>query len=273
MKKLTMSVFLYCLLVSMVIPVNLSAKELSGYDIIYEAEERYEGETQIGDASMILINRRGQKRVRKFKEFRKNYGKDEKTIDFFLSPWDLKDTSYLLFDWDDGNRDDDSWLFLPSLKRVKRLASSEKSDSFLGSDFTYSDITSSKRHFWNYSIIKSSDLVDGKDCWLVEGTPKPSIRKKVIRETGYLKVQIWVRKDIFMKVKGKFWVKKGKRIKYFKADNIENIDGIWTAKTQQMVTTKAGRVEHKSIIRLDHTKYNEPIDDSFFTTQRMKRGL
>ncbi len=273
----TLDVLFLIVLFTMVVvvggPGEVAAKKLSGLDIIYEAEEKYNGDTQTSRSAMIMIDRRGNKRVRKMVQYRKNYGKDEKSIIFFLTPKDIKDTSYLSFDWDDGNRDDDSWLYLPALKKVKRLASSDKSDAFLGSDFTYTDITSSKRHYWNYVIKKESDPQGGKDCWLIEGTPKKPIRKKVIRETGYLKVNIWVQKDNFVKVKGKFWIKKGKRIKYFKASKVKKIGGVWTPVIQQMVTTKAGRVEHKTIMKLNKVKYNLPIDDSFFTPQRMKRGL
>ncbi len=255
---------------------SLPADELSAYDIIYKAEERYNGDSQENDSTMVMINAKGQKRVRKMKQYRKNFGenlKDERSMTFFISPNDIKNTAYLSYDWDAEDKDDDSWLFLPSLKRVKRLASADKSDAFLGSDFTYTDISSSKRHYWDYTIIKQSDKVDGHDCWVVEGKPKKAIRKKVIRETGYLKVNIWVRKDIFMKVKGKFWIKKGKRIKFFKVSDIEQIDEVWTPVTQQMVTTKARRVEHKTVMKIGNVKYNVPLEDSFFTTQQMKRGL
>ncbi|MCP3676117.1 MAG: outer membrane lipoprotein-sorting protein, partial [Deltaproteobacteria bacterium] len=264
-----------CLTICLLWLNPLSAEKLCGYDIIYKAEEKENGSTQISDSTMILINAKGQKRVRHMKVYRKDFGenlKDERSITFFLSPADIKNTTYLSYDYDDGDKDDDSWLYLPSLKKVKRLASSDKSDAFLGSDFTFTDITSSKRHFWNYTILSDKEMVDGKECWLVEGTPKEEIRKKVIRETGYTKVNIWISKDNFVKVKGKFWIKRGKRIKFFKATDVEKIDDIWTTKTQQMVTTKAGRVEHSTIMTLNNVTYNEEIDDTFFTTQRMERG-
>ncbi|MCP3677020.1 MAG: outer membrane lipoprotein-sorting protein, partial [Deltaproteobacteria bacterium] len=134
--------------------ISYKAEELNGFDIIYKAEEKENGSTQISDSTMILINAKGQKRIRRMKVYRKDFGetlKDERSITFFLSPADIKNTTYLSYDYDDGDKDDDSWLYLPSLKKVKRLASFDKSDAFPGSDFTYTAIASSKRHFWNYT--------------------------------------------------------------------------------------------------------------------------
>ena len=253
-----------------------TGKELSGDEIIYQTEEKYNGNTQISDSSMILINPKGNKRIRRMSSYRKDFGenlKDEKFIYFFKYPEDIKNTSYLNFDWIEEEKDDDSWLYLPSLKRVKRLAAADKSDAFLGSDFTYTDIKTYKAQYWDYSILKNSDMVDGHDCWLLEGLPKKGKEDKVVKETGYYKVNIWVRKDNLVKVKGTFWVNKGKKIKYFKAFDIEKISGIWTAKSNQMVTTKKGRIEHTTIIKLENIRYDEEIDDSFFTPQRMKRGI
>lgn len=225
---------------------------------------------------MVLIDAKGNQRVRRMKSFRKDFGdnlKDEKTIYFFEYPDDIKDTSYLNFDWQVEDVDDDSWLYLPSLKKVKRLAAADKSDAFLGSDFTYTDIKTSKRQYWDYHYINQSDIVDGQECWVIEGLPKKGKEDKVRKETGYSKVHIWIRKDNLLNVQGTFWVLKGKKLKYFKASDIENIGGIWTAKINQMSTTKKGRLEHTTVIRLDDVVYDKEIDDSFYTPQKMKRGV
>lgn len=267
-----------CLLCIFCISLSSAAlsEELTGDEIIYQSEEKYNGDTQIADSTMILIDAKGNERTRKMKSFRKDFGenmRDEKSIYFFSYPEDIKDTSYLNFDWNEEGKDDDSWLYLPSLKKVKRLAAADKSDAFLGSDFTYTDIKTYKRQYWDYSILKESDIVDGHDCWLLEGLPKKGKEDKVISETGYYKSHVWVRKDNLLKVQGTFWVQKGKKIKHFKASDIENISGIWTAKTNHMVTTKQDRVEHSTFIKLENIRYDQEIDDNFFTPQRMQRGI
>lgn len=255
---------------------NSFAEQMTADELMYKAEEKYDGNTQISDSSMLLIDAAGNKRLRKMKSFRQDFGdnmKDQKTVYFFEYPEDIKDTSYLNFDWQKEDLDDDSWLYLPALKKVKRLAASDKSDAFLGSDFTYTDIKTDKRQYWDYTFFKESDMVDGHDCWILEGLPKKGREEKVRKETGYSKVHVWVRKDNLVKVQGTFWVLKGKKIKYFKASDIEEINGVWTAKTNQMSTTKHGRVEHTTIMKLDSVVYDKEVDESYFTPQKMKRGV
>jgi hypothetical protein len=252
------------------------AKAMTGDEIMAKAEDKYIGKTQISDSTMILVNADGNERVRKMMMYRKNFGpdmKDQKAIYFFSYPEDIKDTSYLSVDWKDDTKDDDSWLFLPSLKKVKRLASADQSDAFLGSDFTYTDIKTSKAGYWDYSILKESEIVDGHDCWVLEGTPRHGIEEKALKETGYDKDNIWVRKDNFVKVKGTFWVNKGKKIKYYEGLDVEEISGIWTTKTNKMTSTKNGKVEHTTFIKLENVRYEQEIDDAFFTPLRMTRGV
>ncbi len=254
------------------VPHGARSQALSADDIVYRAEERDRGETMTGHVTMVMEDRRGRQRVRTMARYRRDYPGVEKSIYFFLTPTDIGGTAYLAFDWDGNVKDDDSWLYLPALRRTKRLASSDRSDAFLGSDFTYTDISPAKRHYWDYTLIEESDPVDGHDAWLVEGLPKPAIRDKVLRETGYTRVRLWVRKDNFIKVKGQFWMIEGQRIKYYKVSEIRTIDDIATAVEEAMVTTKAGRVEHRTFMVTDRVQYNVPISDSFFTTQQMMRG-
>lgn len=258
------------------LPNTLYANPMSGNETVATSEDRYIGKTQKSDSTMIMINSDGKERIRKMSMIRKNFGdnlKDQKAIYFFNYPEDIKDTSYLSIDWIEEGKDDDSWLYLPALKKVKRLAAADQSDPFLGSDFTYTDIKTSRNNYWDYTIIKDSEIVDGHDCWVLEGLPKNGTDDKVIKETGYNKIHLWVRKDNFIKVKGTFWVVKGKKIKYFEAKDIEEINGIWTAKTNKITTTKGGATEHSTIIRIENVRYEEEVDDAYFTPLKMSRGI
>ncbi len=143
----------------------------------------------------------------------------------------------------------------------------------MGSDFTYSDIEGVDVNDYDYQFIKQSEVVNGYDTWVIERTPKTKLKKQVIQETGYLKSQIWIRKDIFMVVKAKHWVKKGKKLKFFNASEIENIDGIWTAKQMQMATTKKGRKEHATVLQFQTIEYNHALQDDLFSVQNMERGI
>ena len=238
-----------------------------------KVDNRDDGETSISEMTMILIDRRNNQRKRAIKGFRKDYGKDTKSISFFLTPADVRNTAFLSYEWDDESKEDDSWLYLPALRKVKRISSGNKKDSFMGSDFSYSDMNGMELEDWDFSFVKESEIVDGQDCWVIQSVPKKDRKKKVITETGYLKRVSWIRKDNYMGVRGKMWVKKGKKIKIFKASEIEKIQGIWTAKKLEMITTKRKRREHATVLLFNNIVYNKGVNDSMFKTQRMEKGL
>lgn len=264
--------FLAAMILAVLMAANAQAQNLSAEEIMRKVDERYDGDTSVADSTMVLIDRRDRQRVRQLRIYSKDYGEDTRSLSFFESPADISGTSYLNYDWDEEARDDDSWLYLPALQQVKRIASSDKSDSFMGSDFTYSDINGLEFAWYDYSFISESEMVDGHDTWVIEVVPKPEFKDRAEDSTGNLKSHVWIRKDAFLMVKSQIWVKRGNRLKYFTASEIEQIDGIWTAKRLQMVTTRNDRREHASILQLGNIVYNEPISDEVFTTDTMQRG-
>ncbi len=265
----------FLLFLSFAIPSIIMAADMTAKEVMVKVDDRDTGETAIQDSTMILIDRKKRQRVRQTKQFVKEYGDDTKSISFFLSPADVKNTTFLSHNWDNESKEDDSWLYLPALRKVKRIASADKSGAFMGSDFTYADIEGVEIEDYDYKFVagKENEDVDGHPVWVIESRPKKAIKKKVVKKTGNIKSQLWVRKDNFMVVKGKFWVKKGKKLKYLTLSGIEQVQGIWMAKKLQMVTTKKGKVEHSTVLQSNSIVYNQPLQDDMFTTQRMERGL
>jgi len=249
------------------------SKALSAAQVMTLVDEREDGESAITNSTMVLIDKKNRQRIRNLEGYRKDYSDNTKSISFFQSPADIKGTSYLNHDWDEEDREDDSWLYLPALQQVKRIAAGDKSDAFLGSDFTYSDINGLELAWYDFSFINESEIVDGHDCWVIAIKPKAELHDKVVDATGYLHSETWVRKDSFVQVKGKIWVKRGKKIKYFSATDIEQIDGIWTPKKLQMITTKKGKREHATVLQINDIAYNQEMDDDLFKSETMQRGL
>ncbi len=247
---------------------------LTAKEIVEKANDLEDGDTSISRTTMILIDKKGNKRIRKTKGFRKDYGKDTKSISYFLTPADVKNTTFLSFDYDDDAIDDDNWLYLPALRKVKRIASGNKKDSFMGTDFTYHDMNGLKVDEWSYKMLKKSAMIDGHDCWVIGSVPRADIKKAVIKDTGYIKRVGWIRKDNFMMLQSKIWLKKGKKTKVLKVSNVKKIQDIWTAGKLEMTTQdRKGRMEHATILLFDEVIYNKGVDDKTFTTQRMERGL
>jgi len=250
-----------------------SAEELTAYEVMARVESRDDGETRVANYTMVLIDRRDRQRSRELVIYSKDYGEDTRTLSTFESPADIAGTSYLNHDWADADRDDDSWLYLPAMQRVRRIASSDTSDSFLGSDFTYADINGLELDWYDYRFINESEQIDGVDCWVIEATPKAAMKDKAEEATGYSKLQAWIRKDNFMQVRAQAWELRGNRIKYFSAADIRQVQGIWTAYRQQAITTRNGRQEHASVLQLSNIRYDDSIDDEYFASEFLQRGL
>ncbi|MEX0618096.1 MAG: outer membrane lipoprotein-sorting protein [Pseudohongiellaceae bacterium] len=266
------------LYILLVVPlVSLAQQEdrenLSAAEVMYRVDNRYEGDTSESRYTLVLIDRREQQRIRELRTFSRAYGDDTRSLSVFESPADIRGTAYLNYDWDDAERDDDSWLYLPALQRVKRIASSATSDSFMGSDFTYADINGIESGWYDFSFVNESEVVDGYECWVIEAVPKPEFREKAEDATGYSRLQAWIIKDSFVQLRGQAWELRGNRIKYFTSSEIELIDEVWTVKRLQAISTRNGRQEHASVLQLNDVSYNLELGDEIFTTENMQRGL
>ncbi|CAM3512015.1 outer membrane lipoprotein-sorting protein [Shewanella violacea] len=249
-----------------------SEQALTAMEIMVKVDARDEGDTSVADSAMVLIDKRGRKRTRQLKQYSKKYPVGTKYMAIFLTPADLKDTVYINYDWDTSERDDDSWLYLPALQKNKRIAADDRSGSFLGSDFSYADLSGFELAWYDYELLSESEVVNGHDCWLIEYRAKDKYRDKVTASTQDLKTQTWIRKDNFVQVKSKIWKVRAGRIKYYSASDIEKIDGVWTVKKMQMITVKNGKKEHASILKIHNVNYNSFLSDELFKSENMQRA-
>jgi hypothetical protein len=236
--------------------------------IMLRVDERDDGDHQTSNLQMVLIDKRGKQRIRELRSFSKDKGEDTHSMMFFLSPADVRDTGFLTYDYDDPDRDDDQWLYLPALKKTKRIASSDKSGSFMGSDFSYADMTDRPLIKYAYQLLQESE-VGGHPVWVIQSTP---IDDDEIDETGYTKSVQFVRKDIDLVIRAKTWVKKGKRNKYMEVQELEQIDGIWVATVMTMTTKKGKQTLHKTILRTSDVKFNQDLDFDLFTVRGLENG-
>jgi len=244
------------------------AEELSARTIMERVDARDDGDNSTQEMEMILIDKHGDQRVRTLRAFGRDEGRDEYSILFFLSPADVKDTGFLTYDYRDPMRDDDQWLYLPALKRTKRLASADKSGSFMGSDFSYADMTKRPLDQYQYTLMAET-TVEGHPVWQIEAVPTTEHERE---ETGYEKFIVFVRKDNYVVVRGVYWVKKGKRLKYFDVKKLERIDGIWVATEMHMTTKKDTETLHKTVLFARDVRFNQPLAPDFFTVRQLEKG-
>ncbi|MGM0594735.1 MAG: outer membrane lipoprotein-sorting protein [Pseudomonadota bacterium] len=242
---------------------------MSAREIMQAVDDRDDGDNRISDMKMVLIDKNGDTRTRTIRSFEKDKGEDKQRIMFFLSPADVKDTAFLTYDYDDYDKDDDQWLYLPALRKSKRIASSDKSGSFMGSDFNYADMTRKNLDAYDFKILKE-DAVRGEKVWLIEAIPRT---REEIEESGYEKSVAFVRQDNFVVVRAVHWVNEGNRLKYQDVSGLELIDGVWTVTEMSMTTKKGNSTLHKTELHFDNIRYNQDLDDSMFTIRRLEQGL
>ena len=219
------------------------------------------------ETTMTLTNKSGQQRVRKTFGTTKldTNGLDNKRMTRFLEPTDVKGTVSLLVEHSD--KDDDIWIYLPSVKKVRRLISSNKKDSFVGTDFSYGDVIGHKVKEWNHTIVKEED-VDGKPCYVIESTPKDATVKT---NTGYSKRIGWVQKDNFVTVKAISYDEAGELLKEAKYSHWKEVDTVkhkWQAGILEAKNLQTG---HSTVITIDQFKVNNGVKDDFFTTRYMEQ--
>ena len=240
-----------------------------GREIMERVDARDTGDNAVQDMEMILIDKGGHERVRNLRSFRRDVGEDTQSILFFLSPADVRETGFLTYDYDGAERDDDQWLYLPALKKTKRIASGDKSGSFMGSDFSYADMTDRELDFYDYELLQE-DEVDGYAVWIVQAIPN---NEKEIEETGYTRSIFFVRKDNDVVIRAKSWVKKGERNKYMEVKRLDRIDGIWVPTEIHMTTKKDSATLHKTVLKASNVRFNQEIDEGEFTVRRLEKGL
>lgn len=237
--------------------------------IMQKVDARDEGDNMTARMEMILIDKNGDTRAREIRQYKKDFGPDTYRLLFFLEPADVRGTGFLTYDYDDGAKDDDQWLYLPALKKSKRIASTDKSGSFMGSDFTYSDMTSRDLDDYRFKLVKEM-AVGAHKVWVIESTPRT---QKVIDETGYTKSLALVRQDNYVVIRAVHYETKAGRVKFLDIPKLEKIDGIWQALEMQMTSKQGSDVIHRTVMRFHDVKFNQKLDENLFTQRRLESGL
>ncbi len=261
------------LLMITVLPVfysNAISAELPAGDIIAQnINDRDEGIAVSRLLKMQMTDRHGKVRVRETRTFRKYFGDEKRTAIFYLKPKNIKDTAFLTYDYEEKERDDDQWLYLPAMRKVRRISASDRGDYFLGTDLSYEDIKLETRVSLKDYTRKTigEDVVDGVHCYVVEET---SIDNETAEELGHLRRESCVDDSIWMTRRSQFWDLQNNLLKttYFK--DISKVQGIWTAHTIEVENHKTG---HHTVFNFSDVDYNEGVKDSIFTQNALKRGM
>jgi outer membrane lipoprotein-sorting protein len=217
---------------------------------------------------MLMVDRRGKERSRETLSYRKYYGEEIRTVLFYKAPSNVRGTGFLIWDYPESDKEDDQWLYLPALRKVRRIPASDRGDYFLGTDFTYEDIKLDGKLSetdYEFDLLGSADL-GGTPTWRLEARPKTDA---IAEELGYSRNEFWVDKQTFIVLKAVFWDTRGEMLKMLEVSDIREIDGILTRHRLEMRNYKTG---HRSIFLFSDVDYETPVKDSVYTRQALARG-
>jgi hypothetical protein len=218
-------------------------------------------------AKLVINDGKGNQRVRKFTSAVKSDAAQQvtKTIMKFLEPADVKGTAILTFDYDKKN--DDMWLYMPALRKTRRIVSGEKGKNFMGSEFTNSDITKPAIDEYAYKVL-GEEKIDNNDCWKLEVTPAT---KAIADEYGYSKKISWVSKTDYIARKTEFYDLEGALLKVMETLKVQLLDqkaGKYQPMDIKMDNRQTGR---SSSFVIEKVVLNPNVKEAYFSPDYLEK--
>ena len=247
------------MLLMLSIALSLSAAGIDGTQVMWEVYNRDSGDTMSANLIMTITNARGSVRERSIAQYRQDLDGVESKLMFFLSPSDVRNTSFLSFSYEDG-RNDDQYIYLPALKRVKRIASDSKNDSFMGSDFTYDDMGSRLPDLDRHTVLRSEP---------VDGLPTLVVESIALGSEDYPRTLSWVVDGQWFGLKKEFYLPDGSLGKTLTIDASDQIDGIAVITDMTMHNHKQAT---STRIQMQDVEFNLEFESNFFSERQMKIG-
>jgi len=231
------------------LPIVLWAE--SGDEILKRAEDVINApKDRTASMKLTLIDKDGDTKVREIKMWQ--LGKEERLIKF-LSPADVKGVGFLVLS------DNEMYLYMPAFKKIRRIASHVKNESFMGTDFSYNDIGKCQ-----YSKDFTPEIKeDTEEEYVLDLTPRPN------SDVDYAKLIMWVGKAHYIPSKVEYYNKKGKVLKVMKNEDTEEVDNYWTPKK---ITMKNLKTEHKTVMELVNVVHDTGLKKDMFTKRMLKRA-
>lgn len=229
------------------------------------AEEAKRRDTGYGDfstvATMTLQNAQGQTSVRKMTvQTLEVPSVGEKSLIVFLEPADTRDTALLSYSYKEEA--DDQWIYLPSMRRVRRIASGNKSGSFVGSEFSYEDISPQQVEKYTYNYLRDEDL-DGQDSYVIERFPRDA------RSSGYTRQVLWIDKEEYRPLKAENYDRRDSLLKTLTFSDYQQYeDRFWRPLQTEMVNHQNGK---STLIEYEEYTFGAGLDESMFDNNRLGR--
>ncbi len=239
----------------------LAGPALAGDDarsILAEAEARHRTKTQQYAGELTVVSREGKVRRKAWRSFREGYAGDARQLIRFVDPPEVRGVGFLSVGR--PGKSPDQWLYLPSMKRERRIASQDRDASFVGTDFNYEDMEEFD-HTSHEVSLRGEEVLEGHPCFVIEARPREA--------SLYARKTLWVRKDVFYLVRMDA-VRRGEKdpAKRLLLGDVEQVDGHWVARKLEMANLKTGS---RTTVLLKELAFDRPNPPDRFTLQNLNR--
>jgi outer membrane lipoprotein-sorting protein len=241
--------------------------KLNGAAILETSQQAFyaAGTDMKADVTMELITRDGKQRTRVLTMLRLNMpaGTEQKYFLYFREPSDVRRMTFLV--WKHFEKESDRWMYIPAVDLVRRVAASDKRSSFVGSDFTYEDISGRDISADTHKVLREEKLND-HDCYVIESTPKEPL--------DYVRRVAWIDKATYLPLKEEYYDLQNEPARVFTADKIDNVSSVGgsgaipTVLKRTMRNVKSG---HRTEVTFKSVSFNVGLTDDIFTERYLRQ--
>ncbi|MDR1278991.1 MAG: outer membrane lipoprotein-sorting protein [Treponema sp.] len=231
-------------------------------EIVTASRKRIKADTVSTRARMVITAKDGTTTERIIDQYAKDGPKgNDRTVIVFQRPASVAGTRFLTVE--NPGAADDRWIFLPNLGKVRRIAASEGAGSFMGTDFSYDDISSATRDAGldTHKLVREETL-NGRNCYVIESVPKN-------KSYQYVKMVQWIDKENKVTHKMELYNRKNILVKITEMTNLQDVQGRLTPMLIKMTTLTEGT---STALNVDIIKYDDPIPEGVFTTSYLETG-
>lgn len=255
-------------LLTLCITLAPSAEDtLNARDIMESVREATQLTGSEAVSTLTIIDNKGRERVRKIAQVSRLFddGDTEKRLIRFLSPADVKGTGLLTFDYEE--KDDDLWLYMPALRKTRRIVTSEKAKNFMGSEFAYADMSPATLDDFTYKMLDEQEI-DDTTCWQIEMTP---VDEDVADENGFSKRIVCIGQSDFVLRKATYYDLDGELHKVLTVSEIKELDPENHKYRPMLMMMENHQNGRKSIFKIDQIEFSPGVKEEYFTTRYLER--
>jgi uncharacterized protein len=224
-------------------------------------------DSSTSQASFRLVNASGQERSRVTFGATKLLGDGiaNRRVIRFLAPGDVRNTTTLLLE--NPGKDDEIWVYLPAMKKARRLASNNKKNSFVGTDLSFGDLVGHRAKDWSHKLLKQESLA-GTAVYVVESLPKTP---EIAADSGYSKRVSWVAKESGVSVKVEFYDMAGTLLKTLENSNVMLVDPKQNKYQPMQVQVKNHQTGHATFLKFEQFVANQPVSETYFAAGYLEK--